>query len=225
MAIFWLWKWGFVGLPEVTAYFGGSVVLPFKRLDLNCVGSPVQRLGSIRKQSSLHCQLQRFKGIWCQQIGKSLKVPYGFILHDPEVFEGQQFRNCFIQKWIKEIAGWYSSGKLNGSNSTVRKKRWICFLKRLYLFIFRERGREWERETNIPVLEKQHSVASYAPPTGHRLTTQACAFSGNWTRHPTNWATPSRVWLCFMFDINQVPNPLTLCFFLLLGFILNLLKA
>ena len=38
----------------------------------------------------------------------------------------------------------------------------INFLKRFYLFIFRERGKEGEREGE----KKQYVVASHVPPTG-----------------------------------------------------------
>ena len=43
------------------------------------------------------------------------------------------------------------------------KKSFILFI---YLFIFRERGREGDRETNTDVWEKHWSVASCMPPTG-----------------------------------------------------------
>ena len=47
----------------------------------------------------------------------------------------------------------------------------IRFVKRFYLFTFRERGkergrREKEKERNIDMQEKHQSVASHVPPTG-----------------------------------------------------------
>ena len=41
------------------------------------------------------------------------------------------------------------------------------FFLRLYLFIFREKGREKERERNIDVQEIHQWVASGTPPTGN----------------------------------------------------------
>ena len=46
-----------------------------------------------------------------------------------------------------------------------------------YLFIFRERGREGEREGE----KHQCVVASHAPLLGTWPATQACALTGNWT--------------------------------------------
>ena len=43
------------------------------------------------------------------------------------------------------------------------------FLKRFYLFIFRERGREGERERNTDVQEIHGSVAYHIPSTGHLI--------------------------------------------------------
>ena len=51
------------------------------------------------------------------------------------------------------------------------------FLKRFHLFIFRERGREGEKE------EEKHQcvVASQVPPTSDMAHTQACALTGSRT--------------------------------------------
>ena len=61
------------------------------------------------------------------------------------------------------------------------------FIKRFYLFIFRQKGREGEREG-----EKQQCVVGTWP------ATQACALTGNRTSNPLvhrpiHWATPARV--------------------------------
>ena len=53
------------------------------------------------------------------------------------------------------------------------------FLKIFYLFIFRERAKEGEREG-----EKHQLVASHMPPAGAWPTTQAHALTGNWTGDP-----------------------------------------
>ena len=53
------------------------------------------------------------------------------------------------------------------------------FLKRFYLFIFRESGREGEKERNINVwLPLMHSQLGTWP------ATQTCALTGNWTSDP-----------------------------------------
>ena len=55
----------------------------------------------------------------------------------------------------------------------------ILFFKTFYLFIFRERGREGEREAAINVwLPLMH------PPLGTWPTIQACALTGNQTGDP-----------------------------------------
>ena len=58
------------------------------------------------------------------------------------------------------------------------------FLKRFYLFIFRERGKEGERERE----KHQGVVASHVPPRGDLArnpgATQACALTGNRTGDP-----------------------------------------
>ena len=66
-----------------------------------------------------------------------------------------------------------------------------CFLKRNnnYLFLFRERGKEEERERNISV------VASCTPLLGTWPATQACALTGKWT--------------CELLVCRQVLNPLS----------------
>ena len=58
----------------------------------------------------------------------------------------------------------------------------LTLFKRFYLFIFifRQRGREGEREGE----KHQCVVASHASPTGDSAATQACALSGNWTSNP-----------------------------------------
>ena len=70
------------------------------------------------------------------------------------------------------------------------------FLKRCYVLIFREKGREGE---NINVRGRHWSVTSCTPSTRGRLATQACALTGNWTGDallrkmvPTHWTTPVR---------------------------------
>ena len=50
----------------------------------------------------------------------------------------------------------------------------------IYLFIFRERGREGEREGEKP----QGAVASHAPLLGTWPATQACALTGNQSSDP-----------------------------------------
>ena len=56
----------------------------------------------------------------------------------------------------------------------------IHFLKRYYLFIFREgEGREKERERNIDVQET--SVASHTPPTGNLAHNPGMSPTGNRT--------------------------------------------
>ena len=54
------------------------------------------------------------------------------------------------------------------------------FLKRFYLFIFRQRGTEGEREGE----KHQGMVASHQPPTGDLTATQACDLTGNQTSNP-----------------------------------------
>ena len=56
----------------------------------------------------------------------------------------------------------------------------LDFLKRFYLFIFRERGREGDRE------EEKHQcvVASHMTPTGDWPAIQACSLTGNQTSYP-----------------------------------------
>ena len=55
----------------------------------------------------------------------------------------------------------------------------ICFFKdRFYLLIFRERGREGEREG------EKHQCASLVPPLVTWPATQACALTGNRTSDP-----------------------------------------
>ena len=79
-----------------------------------------------------------------------------------------------------------------------RRRSNLFFFLRFYLFIFRERGREGERE------EEKHQcvVASCTPPTGELATTQMCALTGNQTgdpllRRPTlnplSWVTDERM--------------------------------
>ena len=54
------------------------------------------------------------------------------------------------------------------------------FFKRSYLFIFRDRGREGEREGEKHRCAKETSVAFHTAPTGDLArTTQACALTGN----------------------------------------------
>ena len=57
-------------------------------------------------------------------------------------------------------------------------KRALIFLKYfIYLLIFKETGREGEREGD----KRQCVVASHMPPLGTWPTTQACALTGNRT--------------------------------------------
>ena len=53
----------------------------------------------------------------------------------------------------------------------------LLFFKRFYLFIFRERGREEEREGEM----HQCVVASRAPPIGDLAHNPACVLTGNRT--------------------------------------------
>ena len=56
----------------------------------------------------------------------------------------------------------------NGGITTTRQNVEITLflIKRIYLCIFRERGKEGEREGNIHVQETHPPVASHTPPTG-----------------------------------------------------------
>ena len=57
----------------------------------------------------------------------------------------------------------------------------MFFFFKIYLFIFRERGREGERDGE----KHQCVVASHTAPTGDLdHTTQACTLTGNWTGNP-----------------------------------------
>ena len=63
------------------------------------------------------------------------------------------------------------------------------FLKRFYLFIFRESGRKGERKG-----EKHQLVALTRPQPGTRLVTQACALTGNGPSDPSLCGTmPNQV--------------------------------
>ena len=70
----------------------------------------------------------------------------------------------------------------------------VKFLKRFYLFIFRQSGREGEREGE----KRQCVVASHTPPTGLKarhgpwpgIKQETLWFAG-W--HPIHWATPARL--------------------------------
>ena len=53
----------------------------------------------------------------------------------------------------------------------------ISLKKDVHLFIFRERGKEGEKEGE----KHQSVVASHVPPTGDLAATQACALTGNRT--------------------------------------------
>ena len=55
------------------------------------------------------------------------------------------------------------------------------FFERFYLFIFRERGREGEREWEVNVRETLIGCLSYAPRPRTKPTTQTCALTGNQT--------------------------------------------
>ena len=75
----------------------------------------------------------------------------------------------------------YEGGTQKTQNLFIKYYIFILtwFLK---IFIFRERGREGEREGE----KHQCVVASHMPPTGGTiwLTTQACGLTGNWTGNP-----------------------------------------
>ena len=64
-------------------------------------------------------------------------------------------------------------------SKTVDKGGPTFFFLRFYLFIFRERGREGERERNISVW-----LPLMWPPLGTWPATQACAPTGNRTANP-----------------------------------------
>ena len=59
---------------------------------------------------------------------------------------------------------------------------WLSFFKEkiLFIYFYRERGREGEREGE----KHQCVVACHMPPMGTQLTTQACALTGNQTGDP-----------------------------------------
>ena len=90
-----------------------------------------------------------------------------------------------------------------------------------YLFIFRERGREGERE----VEKHQCVVASHTPKLGTWPATQACALTGIepvtlWfaSQRSIHWATPARArYPVFIFVFLNYPHRRTffhcLCFF------------
>ena len=67
------------------------------------------------------------------------------------------------------------------SECACRENIFFSFFKRFYLFIFRERGREGEREGE----KHPYVVASHTPPTGDLAITQACALTGNRTGDPS----------------------------------------
>ena len=86
------------------------------------------------------------------------------------------------------------------------------FFKDFYLFIFRQRGREGERERE----KHPRVVASCAPPTGDLATTLACALIGNRTSDPLIRKpalnhlispTPARAQILIIFIHNNVGNP------------------
>ena len=72
----------------------------------------------------------------------------------------------------------------------------------VYLFIYREKGRDGEREKNIDV-RNTYRLPLTRPLLGTWPTTGACALSRNqratfWFsgRHPTHWATLARAHKC-----------------------------
>ena len=72
-------------------------------------------------------------------------------------------------------------------NHTEGVHKWMSlfFFLRFYLFTFRERGREEDRDWEKPPCEKQ-SVASYIPRPGTEPQTQACGLTGNLTSNQDN---------------------------------------
>ena len=74
---------------------------------------------------------------------------------------------------------WFAGQHSVHWSTTAREEIWSFFKKRFYLLIFRQRGREEEREGNIYVwLPLMHPLLGTWP------TTQACALTGNWTLDP-----------------------------------------
>ena len=74
---------------------------------------------------------------------------------------------CDNQKcWqiLPDVPWWAKSPKVYGmiSHKTYKKSLLFPFLKRLYLFIFRQKGKKREREGE----KHQCVVASHVPPTG-----------------------------------------------------------
>ena len=65
--------------------------------------------------------------------------------------------------------------KYSGLKKYFLKNGFLGFFLKIYLFIFREKAREGEREEG----KHQCVVASRAPPTGDLACVQACALSGN----------------------------------------------
>ena len=81
--------------------------------------------------------------------------------------------------WLKVDLGCLSSARddLQRERQVSVTAEGLVFFLRFYLFMFRERGREGEREGNV-------WLALLRPPLGNWSTTQACALTGNSTGNP-----------------------------------------
>ena len=139
------------------------------------------------------------------------------------VQNSKQLKCPSVDEWIKKLwyiytIGYYSAIKIGGNltfsksmdgpgeycakwNSQSKEDKYhiiSLLLKIFYLFIFRERRREGEREGNVwlPVM---------LPLLGTWPKTQAYALIGNWMAtlwftgpHSIQWATPARADFSFM---------------------------
>ena len=81
---------------------------------------------------------------------------------------------------VPQISQWWAAGASLPRRPCRKKQNSFFFFKDFYLFIFREKGREGERDGE----KYQCVVASHAPPLGTWPTTQACALTGNRTGDP-----------------------------------------
>ena len=79
-----------------------------------------------------------------------------------------------------QISQWWAAGASLPRRPCRKKAEFFFFFKDFYLFIFREKGREGERDGE----KYQCVVSSNAPPLGTWPTTQACALTGNRTGDP-----------------------------------------
>ena len=105
---------------------------------------------------------------WCYRL-RSL------VLYITGLYKPSPFENCPFMKLA------YFIGYYNKTFYLLPGLQLPCsFLKRIYLFIFRKKGIEGERERNINVW-----LPLTCPPLGNRPTTQACALTGNRTSDPS----------------------------------------